>query len=893
MKIKSLLVALFALLAVFACKEAEPVVKPVLEVGTETMTFNSFGGERPVSITANNSWTIEADVDWISFSQNSGDASAEKQQVMVYLDENKAVNTDPRVGKITIKSGELTHEIEVTQSAGEFIAELTVSEDELAAGADGGSLTFTVTSNVAWTAVAADAEWITITPASGEASAEAVTVTVAVVANPAFAERTAAITVSGEGVEETITVSQGFSTPLTLSKTSLEVVAEGGEVTFAVTSKAAWTATVPAEADWVTLNPASGEASAEAVTVTATVSENPLLTERTAVITVTAAGIEETVTLVQEPNTPKPEAMEGDGSEANPYLIKNVGNMLAVRESAPLNATTYFRMENDIDMSQVVEWVPINNDEGFKRQIHFDGNDKTISNFKCDKSVNGAAYSSIFGVLYGSCKNLKIDKAVIISTAGCGVIGGYVGTTGLPAVLENVTITNSSVTNAGDRCGGVCGTAKEATIKNVSFQGTVTSTISGEAKSGGFVGQTETSATFENCSADVVFTGKGTDIGGFAGKLLNTNSFKNCKVKVTITSSAAQKNRCGGFVGWNSSASATFEDCHVLSGSSVKNVSGGTDSVNGNFGGFIGYGDTSNSVVEIKNCSAQADVDGGVTAYNSCFVSIFGYQSTVTITNCYAKGNLKSSTGNYTGGLVGYAQNAGAVLKMSGCHYEGSIEATGGYVGGLVGCASGKVEISACYTAGTVVSKGAYVGGLIGASMNDNVIVSNSFSTAKVSAWGQQAGGLVGTTTNRLTMTNCYASGDVYSATSGAAGLVGRVQRSSSITNCIAWNRNISTSRTANNVYAPGGVLGCAQEAGTYSGCIRRYDMILVDEWISLYDQPDYVNAMPPLPSYSTATHQQAYHGKAASPGATLASVAQSLGWDSAIWNFASDGSGL
>ena len=181
----------------------------------------------------------------------------------------------------------------------------------------------------------------------------------------------------------------------------------------------------------------------------------------------------------------------------------------------------------------------------------------------------------------------------------------------------------------------------------------------------------------------------------------------------------------------------------------------------------------------------------------------------------------------------------------------------------------------------------------MGASMNNGVSISNCYSTADVRTWGQQVGGLVGTTTSKLTITNCYAAGDVYSATSGAAGLVGRVQRSSSITNCIAWNKNVSTSRTANNLYAPGGVLGCAQEVGTYSGCVRRYDMVLVDEWVSLYDQPDYVNAMPPLPSYSTATHQQSYHGKAAAQGETLASVAQRLGWDNAVWNFASGGSGL
>ena len=106
-------------------------------------------------------------------------------------------------------------------------------------------------------------------------------------------------------------------------------------------------------------------------------------------------------------------------------------------------------------------------------------------------------------------------------------------------------------------------------------------------------------------------------------------------------------------------------------------------------------------------------------------------------------------------------------------------------------------------------------------------------------------------------------------------------------------NKNVATSRSANNVYAPGAVLGCAQANGTYKGCIRRYDMVLTDDFMVLSDQEDFVNAMPPCPSYSTETHQQAYHGKAAAPGATLASVAQSLGWDSSVWNFASQGSSL
>lgn len=888
MKIKDLLIGLLAVFAFSACKPDTPVEVPVLELSSSKMVFNSFGGERPLSITANNPWTIEADVDWISFGQNSGEASDQKQQVLVYIDENPEVNADPRVGKITVKSADLTKEIEVTQSAAEFVAELTVTAENMTAGADGEELTFTLTSNVAWT-VESDVEWVTFAPAGGEPSESEVNVKAIVAANDTFEDRTANVTVSGEGVEESFTIVQGHHVPLTVSIENLTAVADGEALTFTVSARSAWTAVT--DADWVTLNPPSGEA-AEAVTVTATVAENIFTEPRTAVVKVSAGGMEKTVTIVQAKNAPRPVAMEGDGSEANPYLIKIVGNMLAVRDAAKLNETTYFRMENDIDMAEVESWIPINYDEGYLRQIHFDGNNKTISNFYNEKAVHGGNYSSLFGVLYGSCRNLKIDKARIVSTSGCGVIAAYVGTTGLPAVLENVVITNSIVEAAGDRSGGVCGTAKQATIRNVSFQGTVTSTFSGEAKIGGFVGHTETEATFEDCSVDVVLEGHGSDIAGFAGKTTGSVSFTGCKAKAVVTSYAAAKNRCGGFIGWNSTSKTVMTDCHVLKGSSLKDMSGRAAASNGNYGGLIGFGDTKGTVLEISGCSTDVVVDGGLSTYNSCFISYLGYASTTVISNSCAAGEVKNGVANYVGGLLGCLETA-ATLTVTGSHFSGNVNAGGGYAGGIVGGAKGILTLSTTYSTGSVSAAGAYVGGLIGASMNDAVKVSDCYSTAKIYAYGQQVGGLVGTTTNKLTMTDCYASGDVYSATSGAAGIVGRVQKSSSITNCIAWNRNIATSRYANNVYAPGAILGCAQEAGTYSGCWRRYDMILTDDFMVLSDQEDFVNAMPTLPSYSTLTHQQAYHGKAAPKEATIASLAQSLGWNPEVWNFASEGSSL
>ena len=674
MKIKNLLVALLAFAAMSACKQAEPVVEPVLEVSATQLNFTAVSDEKVIYVTANNDWSLEADVDWLSFNQESGEASEEKQMVKVYAENNTVEQT--RIGKIIVTSGKLTKEVNVTQEA---------AEPEPGPGPD-----------------------------------------------------------------------QPVPTELAVSVTELAAVAEGGELTFTVTSNKAWT--VATEAAWVTLAPATGEASDDAVTVKATVAVNETFEQRTAVVTVTAEDVQKTITVTQAAaeQTVETEEIQGKGTETDPYQIRTPEHMLAMRDLAPLNATTWFRLENDIDMAQVDDWIPVNYDNNFERQIHFDGNNKTISNFHYDKSVNGHNYSSIFGVLYGSCRNLKVDNAQIVSSNGCGVIGGYVGTTGKPALLENVTITNSTVTNSGDRAGGICGTAKEATFRNVKFQGTVTSTYTGDAKTSCFAGQAESSVIMENCHASADF----------------------------------------------------------------------------------------------------------------------------------------ASVGQYVGGLIGLI-NSNATVTMTGCSYTGYIDAQAGYVGGIAGKVAAGLTMKQTYSSGSVKAVGAYVGGLIGASMYDGVTVINCFSTANVNAFGQQAGGLVGTTTNQLTMSCCYASGDVYSATSGAAGLVGRVQKSSTITNCIAWNRNVAASRSANNVYAPGAVLGCAQQAGTYSGCWRRYDMILTDDFMTLSDQEDIVNAMPPAPAYSTETHQQAYHGKAAAPGATLSSLAQSLGWDASIWQFTTDGSSL
>ena len=84
---------------------------------------------------------------------------------------------------------------------------LDLGSESVTVPAEGQDVTFTVTSNVAWTATS-DKEWATVSPSSGDGSDSAVTVTVEVAANDEEAARTAVITVAAGDLTKTFTISQ-------------------------------------------------------------------------------------------------------------------------------------------------------------------------------------------------------------------------------------------------------------------------------------------------------------------------------------------------------------------------------------------------------------------------------------------------------------------------------------------------------------------------------------------------------------------------------------------------------------------------------------------------------------------------------------------------------------
>ena len=161
------------------------------------------------------------------------------------------------------------------------------------------------------------------------------------------------------------------------------------------------------------------------------------------------------------------------------------------------------------------------------------------------------------------------------------------------------------------------------------------------------------------------------------------------------------------------------------------------------------------------------------------------------------------------------------------------------------------------------------------------------------------AGGILALATGKVIIENCYASGNVTCAIN-SGGIVGRMTGTTAdltISGCIAWNPSVSSPRVTLTSCTSGAVAGSVQNTATLKDCWRRIDMEFADPFIPvLIDHENVIGANPPVPEghnvYDSGSHNH-YNGKAAPLGATLGSLARSLGWDSTIWNLESGSSEL
>lgn len=239
----------------------------------------------------------------------------------------------------------------------------------------------------------------------------------------------------------------------------------------------------------------------------------------------------ETQTLTVYAKASKKEFLEGEGTEANPYLIKTAADLAKFAEFVTAGETLsgyYLKLENDVEVASFTQIG--NKTKAFSG--YFDGNGKTI------KGVNleGASNLGMFAILSGAIvKNLTIEGSISATGGTNGLLAAqaYCGT-----LIENVTV-KGTVSGGSTDNGGLIGASVkigsgDVYIKNCVNYANVTSSgvKNNTAATGGIIGANAAGlATYiENCKNYGNISTEGTFAGGMIGLLRVVSGNNNAKV---------------------------------------------------------------------------------------------------------------------------------------------------------------------------------------------------------------------------------------------------------------------------------------------------------------------------------------------------------------------------
>ena len=359
------------------------------------------------------------------------------------------------------------------------------------------------------------------------------------------------------------------------------------------------------------------------------------LTNSTSYLGVLTEGSVTTQSDIEYPTLASSE-FEGEGTEASPYLIKSLDDLLLLADevnnvpSSEYNATTedgvsysaafhgeYFRMENDIDMGGY-RFAPVGNDWYHHFAGTFDGGNHKITGL--DISTGDAGYAALFGRAGEASviKNLTVDGPVVRSQGSfAAAIAGWSDGT-----IDNCHVTGADIVNQGRTTGGLAGIAVR--ITNSTISNSVVIGLGGNT--GGLV--SEVDELIENCNATemaiVVYAPADTyPSGGLTATLYN----------------------------------ATARNCYF---------SGTIDGVTYNLSGYLGGITGTCYRGAIENCFSVGQISG--VGQNAAVGGIVGslYGS---VKNSYAIGTVSDAASVKVGGLVGtvgsYQDDSGATVQSS------------------------------------------------------------------------------------------------------------------------------------------------------------------------------------------------------------------------------------
>lgn len=263
--------------------------------GKEALNFQPAGGEDSFTIKSNDEWTVTCQDAWCTVSPVTG---SETQVVSVTVQKNSSLDKRTTTILVTGKNSEIQQQVNVTQD-GET-AYLNVDNTELTLDDNGGTKSFSITTNDEWS-ITGSTSWCSLSSTSGNKGTTSVTVTVS--QNTESNDRSTLLTIKGvkSNIQKTVTVMQhGVSDPsdlgrndydddielgsysLSISPLSLSFSAQGESKTLTITGNDTWAAS--SSQTWCKLSTTSGTGNGS-ISVTAT--QNTTSSERTANIKIT------------------------------------------------------------------------------------------------------------------------------------------------------------------------------------------------------------------------------------------------------------------------------------------------------------------------------------------------------------------------------------------------------------------------------------------------------------------------------------------------------------------------------------------------------------------------------------------------------------------------------
>ena len=164
------------------------------------------------------------------------------------------------------------------------------------------NITFNVSANTPWTITrSSGAEWCTVTPSSSASSSLISDVVVSVANNTAGEDRSATLTLTGERINKTytITITQDRKGKLFVTPVAKDYAATGGPLSFTINTNLPWE--VRSNVSWLSFNRESGQPDPDGRTITIIATAEPSeVMERVATVTVVAGDDEETFDVTQK-----------------------------------------------------------------------------------------------------------------------------------------------------------------------------------------------------------------------------------------------------------------------------------------------------------------------------------------------------------------------------------------------------------------------------------------------------------------------------------------------------------------------------------------------------------------------------------------------------------------